>query len=589
MTDKNEISGLEKKKRPGLFDIGIRGKKYIWTLAIFASMVNFFDGWATAVISFALPFEPGALEHTIYNWFDFSPESFSVALIFVIGGLGVVSSIIFKYLADHYGRKPIYLITATGFITFTVLTALIPAGAEYFPLFLTVRFFAELFLAADLVVVIMTEESPNESRGKLVGITVSMNFIGLAMIAISNRMGNILPGLFADTWQTMFFLPIIGIFFIIPIYFKMKETNRFVRMKKYLDWKRRKGMKHKKSGWFAPFKKEHSRAFMLCVIPGIGITTVSIVVLQWMPIFLVNELLIEEWELFIIPFALVGFSSFFITVFLMDRWDRRQLALRGAFIMFLGGLLVATPAPFCHPPLGMSLEAYMLLDPIKCQIILNLRPFLIPVIISGFCIGALGGPLTLSGITLMPLEMVPTHILSTAQGWWNSFIKIGTIISPILTFFGAVQIGRTGGPGTVGGLTFAWSYFGIGIFLVSAVFSIIYLAPAKGTAKGKSIEEILSSTSGKQKLRREKSKKYEYTMVALSFIVYFVLTFLYGQILGPRYFGFDPLYPQLIVLGLYCGIAVVLMIIVIYAREKWIGVEEFNPNSKKENMNSGIK
>ena len=205
------------------------------------------------MILLALPIDQkyeAAEEQTIYDWFGFSPESFQVALIFVIGGLGIVSSIIFKYLADRYGRRPLYLITATGFIFFTVITPFIPAGYDYFPLFLLVRFFAELFLAADLVVVIMTEEAPDQERGRLVGITISMNFIGLAMVAISHQMGNIFPMLFKNSWQSLFFLPVVGFFFIIPIYFKMKETNRFLKMKKYLQWKRRKGLKLRKTSWF---------------------------------------------------------------------------------------------------------------------------------------------------------------------------------------------------------------------------------------------------------------------------------------------------------------------------------------------------
>ncbi|MBD3227103.1 MAG: MFS transporter [Candidatus Lokiarchaeota archaeon] len=579
MNDNKSASKGKKKKRKGLFDIGSRSTKYIWTLCIFASLVNFFDGWATAVISFTLPLEGGDISGTIYEWFGFSPESFQVAIIFIVAGLGVMASIIFKYLSDKYGRKPLYLITSIGFTTFTVMTAFVPEGPQFFPLFLAVRFFASLFLAADLVVVIITEEAPDKSRARLIGITVSMNFMGLAMVAMTNTMPNLLPALFPHKWQSLFFLPVVGIIFIIPIYFKMKETNRFVRMNKYLNWRRSQGAEIKKTSWFTPLRKKYSRALLLCVIPGIGITILMMIVLQWLPLFLADELLIENWEFLVIPFALCGVASFFVNVYLMGKWNRRQLALRGTFIMFLGGLLVATPAPFCHPPLGLTFDQYMIIDPANCQLILAMRHYLIPIIMAGFCIGAFGGPLTLSGITLMPLEMVPTHILSTAQGWWNSLTRVATILSPMLTFWGAVTVGQTG-PET-GGLTFAWSYFGIGIFLITTAFSIIYLSPSEGTAKGKSLEEIISATSGDKKLKREKSRRYEYLMVALSFIVYFVLTFIYGMLLGSNYFGFDPFIPQLQVLGVYGAIAIGLMAIVIYAREKWIGVEEFQ--SKKLN------
>ena len=78
-------------------------------------------------------------------------------------------------------------------------------------------------------------------------------------------------------------------------------------------------------------------------------------------------------------------------------------------------------------------------------------------------------------------------------------------------------------------------------------------------------------------------------MVILSFIAYFILTFTYGMLLGEGYFGFNPFFPQLLVLGIYCSIAVALMLIVIYAREKWIGVEDFNPEKTDSNLKNEKK
>ena len=533
----------------------------------------------------ALPVDPGLsgaeYDQTIYGYFGFSPTSFQVALIFIIGGLGVMSSIIFKNLADRYGRRPLYMITATGFVTFSVLTAFVPPGIQYFPLFLFIRFIASMFLAADLVIVIMAEEAPNKSRGRLVGLTVSINALGLAAAVMVHFLD--IRILNFNSWQSLLFLSGLGFFFIIPIYFKMKETNRFTKMQKYQNWKRERGLKVKQVSWRDPLQKKYMRPFMISVISGIGGAWIMAVAVTWVPMFYMNELLLEDWELFLLPLALTGFGSFLVVLYFMDRWGRREIVIRGALITFFGGLLIGVPAPFCHPPGRMSLTDYLIADPYHYNIIMTLRPILIPVIVSGFCIALIGAVLMLAGIGLMPLEMVPPQMLSTAQGWWITFTRVGMILSPFVSFWGAVQIGRTS-PDIFdpGGLTFGSSFLLMGIFLIVITFTIIYLAPEKGMAKQKAIEEILSAMGKENPLKREKSRRYEYSIIILCFIVYYSTSVIYGLTLGNAYYGFDATVAVFLVAGIYTLIAGVMIAIVIYAREKWIGVEKYSPKKGKK-------
>ncbi len=621
---KTRKRSARKRDQDDFFGSTPRSLRYIILLTIAASIVNFFDGWATSVMAFALPVDPKVEATglpTIYDYFGFTMYSFHVPLIFIIAGLGVMSAIVFKWAADKYGRKPLYLITASGFIIFTVISAFVPPGSIFFPTFLLVRYFANLFLAADLIMVIITEEAPSKYRGRLIAFTVSMNLMGtlaVTMIHFSNIAIPIptLSGILVlTTWQAMFFLNIFGFAFIFPIYAFMKETKRFQSMKKYEAYKKvKKAEQIERSiwirrrllqdyypfmskkmyldlleerkifdqSWIVPLKKQYLRPLLLAVVPYVAIQMILIAVVQYMPLMLSNELYIPNWELLMIPFIIVGFAGVFFTMYVMDRWDRKVLALRGAIGIFFGGLLIAVPSAFIHPPLQYAGNWVLFAadNPGFCQLLLTFRPINIVLMISGFCIGGFAGPLTLAAISVMPLEMTPTHILGTATGWWGFFQKIPTILSPTIIFWGAMMVAGTSGVGS-GGLTFAWSYFSIGIFLITGVYTIVYLAPAKGTSRGKTIEEILF-TQQKLGLSRERSRKYEYILLTATYLIYFFCTYIYGFILNVYYFGFNPVIPLIQVLLIEGSISIGLMIAVIYVREKVVGVAPYKPEVKKK-------
>lgn len=585
-----------KTRDEGVFGSSPRSTRYITLITIFASIINFFDGWASSVMAYALPVDPGVQAGvTIYDYFSFTMFDFNVALIFIVGGLGVMSAIVFKWAADKYGRKPLYLITACGFTFFTILTAFVPPGSWFFPLFLFIRFFANLFLAADLVIVIITEEAPSRHRGRLIAISASMYFMGAFTVTLISFLD--IQILWLTTWQSMFFLNIVGFAFIFPIFAFMKETKRFTAMKKYNKWKREKEKEKKRKqledkkvekkkllerSWLTPFQKRHLRALLVAVVPGIGATIIVTAALSYLPLMLSNELYIANWELYIIPYIISGFVGILIAQYLMDKWERKDIVIRGGSLMCVSGAFIGSSAIFIHPPLPFlgNWTAFIAVNPGFANFLLVIQPITISILILGFCMGAIGGTMTLAAIALIPLEMTPTHILSTATGWWGFLTRIATILSPTIIYWGAMMVAGTSGVGT-GGMTFGYTYFSIGIFLITMLFAIIYLAPERGTSRGKSIEEIIF-TQNKLGLKRECSRKREYTILILCYVIFFSHTFIYGIILSVSYYGFNTIIPNLQLLLTEGLINIGMMVVVVYIREKVIGVGPFTKKKKKK-------
>ncbi|MFX0133392.1 MAG: MFS transporter, partial [Candidatus Hodarchaeota archaeon] len=274
---KEERRKIREKKRK---ETGFPTKMnmYLWFVLFFAGIVNFFDGWCTITITLAMGgFERGIslnlrqfTNPDLFTYFDLAGSPVMMGIILSIAGIGVVASVSFKYLVDKYGRRPLTIWTAIAFTTFTSLTAFSPPGFDGLIIFLILRIFANYFLSADIVVIIMAEESPDHLRGRLLGMILAMGTIGGVACGIIQATGiriQISPGMILTTWQSLFFLTSIGYFFIIPLFFFLKETKRFTAMKKYEDWRKKKGLKPK-TGWLVPLSKKYSRVMVFGCVTG---------------------------------------------------------------------------------------------------------------------------------------------------------------------------------------------------------------------------------------------------------------------------------------------------------------------------------
>ncbi|NVM05071.1 MAG: MFS transporter, partial [Candidatus Helarchaeota archaeon] len=239
---KEERKKIREKRR---IEAGLPSKMnfYLWFVLFFAGIVTFFDGWCTLAITLAMgSFAGGAdlLEQftnpDLFTYFGLTASPVMMGIILSIAGTGVVAAVSFKYFVDKYGRRPLTLITAIPFITFSVFTAFVPPNREGLILFLILRICANYFLSADVVTIIIAEESPNHLRGRLIAMVLAMNAIGgfaCGMIQATGIKISFPWGTTLGTWQSLFFLTSIGYFFIIPLFFFLKETKRFNQMKIY--------------------------------------------------------------------------------------------------------------------------------------------------------------------------------------------------------------------------------------------------------------------------------------------------------------------------------------------------------------------
>ncbi|MFX0138779.1 MAG: MFS transporter, partial [Candidatus Hodarchaeota archaeon] len=515
---------------------------------IFAGVLTFFDGWCTIAITLAMSSWAGTdisnifnqlMDPDLFSYFGLSASPLIMGIVLSFAGIGVIAAISFKYLVDKYGRRPMTLITAIGFTTFTVLTAFSPPGPDGLIYFLILRIFSNYFLSADIVTIIMAEEAPDHLRGRLIGVVLATNAIGGIACAIIQMLGIRAPiagpwGNYMTTWQSLFFLTIVGYIFFIPLFFFLKETKRFTAMKKYEDWRKKKGLKPK-TGWFAPLKKQYARGMLLGCIGGFCSTLIYFAQVTFFGIYFRQELNMSQEliGLAALPVAGAGGIGFLLAGPLLDRWGRISCVRRFSYLTFIGGLMFSCPAVFVEANLT--------------------NPIIVSIVIAGGALGAFSLILSMAGLTILPLEMMPTHIRSTAMGWMGSISRGAMILAPFFMMFGAEKAGGLG-------LSYQFMFALMGMILTVLLYAVYMLAPE---SKGRGLEEIIiTEIYTKQKKVRDKKYFEPYYLFILELSAYFAMGLLYGLTT-------DAEYPQIFTMvGLYGIIAAICFILIVYVREK---------------------
>ncbi len=144
-----------------------------------------------------------------------------VGMIATLVRTGGILSFLVVTLADRFGRKPMLGVTVVAYAACTLLTGL-SRGAISFTLFQSI---AQIFLAAEfgIAITMISEEFPDEQRGRAVSILLMAAFIGVATAGM-------LYGPIAMSrwgWRGMYFLGIAPLVLIALIRRKMRETARF--------------------------------------------------------------------------------------------------------------------------------------------------------------------------------------------------------------------------------------------------------------------------------------------------------------------------------------------------------------------------
>jgi putative MFS transporter len=134
---------------------------------------------------------------------------------------GGILSVFVVTLADRYGRKRVITNTVLAYAFFTLLTAL-SSGIGSFTLFQSL---SQVFLAAEFGVAttIVSEEFPDEQRGRAISVLLMVAFLGVSAAGI-------IYGYIDKThygWRGMYLLGVTPLLFVAWLRRGMRETARF--------------------------------------------------------------------------------------------------------------------------------------------------------------------------------------------------------------------------------------------------------------------------------------------------------------------------------------------------------------------------
>ncbi len=221
---------------------------YLWFLFVLLSTATLFDGFDSAMLSFAAPESRRSLDISLAEW------GFVNAFIRV----GVWASFLFMLYADRFGRRTMMMITVVGFAVANGATAFVTDKTQ----FMFWQFLSRLFLTAEysLAVIMAGEEFPARYRGRAIAILTSLATVGVMLMskgvqpyvllpegAETNWLhdagawmvatGQALLGLEQDgeTWRALYALGLLPLVLILVLRVAMRETRRFEAVQRERD------------------------------------------------------------------------------------------------------------------------------------------------------------------------------------------------------------------------------------------------------------------------------------------------------------------------------------------------------------------
>jgi MFS family permease len=210
--------------------------------AFFGFFVDMFDVFLPIIVLTPayIYFQPPTISPTLAA----TAASLVVAATLLGRPLG---SVIFGYLSDQVGRKPITMLSVAGFGTCTILMGLLPGynswGAASLYSLIFLRFIGGIFLGGEYTAanVLAMEAAPKEKRGLYSGIIQSGYPVAYVLIAaITYLMLELFPaagGLdspyVAYGWRIPFFFGgLLALGFILPFRSTVEESSLWVKVEK---------------------------------------------------------------------------------------------------------------------------------------------------------------------------------------------------------------------------------------------------------------------------------------------------------------------------------------------------------------------
>ncbi len=200
-------------------------QSYLWLLLGLLVPATIFEGYDITIFHLCTP--------DIAATFHLGNEA--IGVIASIVRLGTVMSFLVIACADRVGRKPVISVTVLGYGIFTMLTGL-SRGLVTFTLFQSC---SQVFLASEfgMAIIIISEEFPDELRGRAIAGFHMAAFVGVAVAGS-------LYGYVAESawgWRGMYLLGIAPLLLVAFLRQYVRETARFVAHRSALtvhhDWR----------------------------------------------------------------------------------------------------------------------------------------------------------------------------------------------------------------------------------------------------------------------------------------------------------------------------------------------------------------
>ena len=191
-----------------------------------------------------------------------------------------LGSVIFGYLSDQIGRKPITMIAVSGFGICTILMGLLPGYSTWGPvslyLLILLRFISGIFLGGEYTAanVLAMEAAPKEKRGFYSGLIQSGYPFAYILIAVITFLmlqwfpttGGLDSPYVAYGWRIPFFFGgLMALGFILPFRSSVEESTLWVKVEK------------RRNPFEVIFSGDNFRHFLqvFIVLTGFWLTTIS--------------------------------------------------------------------------------------------------------------------------------------------------------------------------------------------------------------------------------------------------------------------------------------------------------------------------
>jgi putative MFS transporter len=196
----------------GAAEIPRQPRAYLWQLLGLLIPATIFEGYDITIFHLCTP--------DIAATFHLGNQA--IGVIASIVRFGTVMSFLVIASSDRVGRKPVISVTVLGYGFFTLLTGL-SGGLATFTLFQSC---SQVFLASEfgMAIVIISEEFPDELRGRAIAGFHMAAFVGVAVA--SQLYGHMAES--AWGWRGMYLLGIAPLVLVAFLRRYVRETARFL-------------------------------------------------------------------------------------------------------------------------------------------------------------------------------------------------------------------------------------------------------------------------------------------------------------------------------------------------------------------------